>query len=110
MTRDRLDVMKGTLTMLVLRALSEGPRHGHEIMRWIRERADGAFQIEEGAIYPTLHRLRAKKLIVAEWGVTENNRKAKYYELTSRGRERLQTDLATWHQYVAAVADVIEPA
>jgi transcriptional regulator len=102
--------MKGTLTMLVLRALAEGPRHGHEIMRWIRGRADGAFQIEEGAIYPTLHRLRAKKLIVAEWGVTENNRKAKYYQLTAKGRERLEADLAAWQKYVAAVADVIRPA
>jgi len=110
MTRDRLDVMKGTLTLLVLRALGEGPRHGHEIMRWIRERADGAFQIEEGAIYPTLHRLRAKKLIQAEWGVSENNRKAKYYQLTGRGRERLDGELAAWHKYVAAVADVIRPA
>ena len=110
MTRDRLDVMKGTLTMLVLRALAEGPRHGHEVMRWIRERAEGAFQIEEGAVYPTLHRLRAKKLIAAEWGVTENNRKAKYYQLTHRGRERLEEELAAWQEYVAAVADVIRPA
>ena len=110
MTRDRLDVMKGTLTLLVLRALGEGPRHGHEIMRWIRERADGAFQIEEGAIYPTLHRLRAKQLIQAEWGVSENNRKAKYYELTARGRERLEAELTTWRKYVDAVADVIGPA
>ena len=110
MTRDRLDVMKGTLTMLVLRALGEGPRHGHEIMRWIRKRADGAFQIEEGAIYPTLHRLRAKKLVAAEWGVTENNRKAKYYQLTGKGKERLEAELTTWRQYVDAVADVIEPA
>jgi transcriptional regulator len=102
--------MKGTLTMLVLRALSEGPRHGHEIMRWIRDRAEGAFQIEEGAIYPTLHRLRAKKLIVAEWGVTENNRKAKYYQLTLRGEERLEAELTAWQKYVTAVADVIRPA
>lgn len=110
MTRDRLDVMKGTLTMLVLRALGEGPRHGYEIMRWIRKRADGAFQVEEGAIYPTLHRLRAKKLVAADWGVTENNRKAKYYQLTEKGRERLEAELTTWRQYVDAVADVIEPA
>ena len=110
MTRDRLDVMKGTLTLLVLRALGEGPRHGHEIMRWIRERADGAFQIEEGAIYPTLHRLRAKKLIVAEWGISENNRKAKYYQLTTKGEERLEAELTAWRRYVDAVADVIGPA
>lgn len=110
MTRDRLDVMKGTLTLLVLRALGEGPRHGHEIMRWIRDRADGAFQIEEGAIYPTLHRLRAKKLIQAEWGVTVNNRKAKYYQLTSKGEARLEAELSAWQSYVSAVADVIGPA
>ena len=110
MTRNRLDVMKGTLTLLVLRALREGPRHGYEIMRWIRARADGAFQIKEGAIYPTLHRLRAKKLIAADWGVTENNRKAKYYRLTAKGEERLEGELAAWRKYVDAVADVIGPA
>jgi len=109
MTRDRLDVMKGTLTLLVLRSLEEQPRHGHEIMRWIRERADGAFQIEEGAIYPTLHRLRAKKLIRADWGVSANNRKAKYYELTEKGKGRLDLELTTWRRYVEAVTAVIEP-
>ena len=109
MTRERLDVMKGTLILLVLRALEEGPRHGHQIMGWIRERADGAFRIEEGAIYPTLHRLKAKKLIRSEWGVSENNRKAKYYQLTAKGEERLRKEKTTWRQYVEAVADVIGP-
>jgi PadR family transcriptional regulator PadR len=109
MTRERLDVMKGTLILMVLRALEEGPRHGHEIMHWIRDRADGAFQVEEGAIYPTLHRLRAKGLIRAEWGVSENNRKAKFYHLTPKGRHRLQAEVTTWRQYVEAVADVIRP-
>lgn len=107
MTRHRLDVMKGTLTLMVLRALEEGPRHGHEIMRWIRVRADGAFQIEEGAIYPTLHRLRAKKLVRSQWGVSENNRKAKYYQLTPEGEERLREEVSIWHRYVEAVGDVI---
>jgi transcriptional regulator len=102
--------MKGTLTLMVLRALEDGPSHGHEIMRWIRDRADGAFQVEEGAIYPTLHRLRAKKLIRAEWGVSENNRRAKYYELTRKGEERLEAELSMWRRYVDAVADVIGPA
>ncbi|UCC49321.1 MAG: PadR family transcriptional regulator [Gemmatimonadota bacterium] len=107
MTRERLDVMKGTLILLVLRSLEGGPRHGYEIMRWIRERADGAFQIEEGAIYPTLHRLRAKRLIRAEWGVSEGNRKAKFYELTAKGEKRLRAELTKWQLYVEAVANVI---
>ena len=109
MTRNRLEVLKGTLILMVLRSLEEGPRHGHEIMHWIRDRADGAFQIEEGAIYPTLHRLKAKRLIRSEWGVSENNRKAKYYELTRKGEERLQKEVATWREYVQAVACVIRP-
>ena len=96
MTRNRLDVLKGTLILMVLRSLEEGPRHGHAIMHWIRDRADGAFQVEEGAIYPTLHRLKAKKLIRSEWGVSENNRRAKYYELTPKGEARLQKEMATW--------------
>ena len=103
-------MLKGTLILLVLRALDDGPRHGHEIMRWIRQRTDGAFQIEEGAIYPTLHRLRARKLIQAQWGITENNRKAKYYQLTRKGREHLETELSTWARYVEAMAKVIEGA
>ena len=109
MTRARLEVLKGTLILMVLRSLEEGPRHGHEIMHWIRDRADGAFQIEEGAIYPTLHRLKAKRLIRSEWGVSENNRKAKYYELTPSGEERLRKEVNTWEEYVEAVACVIRP-
>jgi transcriptional regulator len=107
MTRERLDVMKGTLILLVLRSLEGGPRHGYEIMRWIQERANGAFQIEEGAIYPTLHRLRAKRLIQAKWGVSKGNRKAKFYELTAKGEKRLRAELTKWQLYVEAVADVI---
>ena len=109
MTRSRLEIMKGTLMLMVLRSLEEGPRHGHEVMHWIRHRADGAFQVEEGAIYPTLHRLKAKGLIRSEWGVSENNRKAKYYQLTPKGEERLRKEMATWQEYVEAVACVIRP-
>ena len=109
MTRDRLEVMKGTLILMVLRSLEGRPRHGHEIMRWIRDRADGAFQIEEGAIYPTLHRLKAKRLINSEWGVSDNNRRAKYCHLTPKGEERLQKEMRTWQQYVEAVACVVGP-
>ena len=110
MAIENLNLLKGTLGLLLLKALSGGERHGHEIMSWIRQSSGGTFQIEEGAIYPALHRLEAQGLIAAEWGVTENNRQAKYYRLTARGRSRLQTETAQWEQYVAAFNAILQSA
>ena len=110
MGHDSADLQQSTLRLLVLRALSDGPKHGHEIMRWIRERADDELRIEEGAIYPTLHRLHGDRLVDAAWGVTENSRKAKYYELTDRGLARLEKDLGSWERYVSVVSNVLRPA
>ena len=110
MGRDNLDLIKGTLGLLLLKALGQGQRHGHEIMRWIREVTDETFLVEEGAIYPALHRLENRGLISAKWGVTENNRKAKYYALTAEGRRQLENEMERWDRYVATVGKVLHSA
>jgi PadR family transcriptional regulator len=108
MGHDNLELIKGTLDLLLLKALDGQKRHGHEVMRWIRQVTDETFLLEEGAIYPALHRLEAKGLISASWGVTENNRRAKYYALTSRGRQQLDSETARWERYVSTVGKVLE--
>ena len=105
-----LELLQGTLDLLVLKSLSMGPLHGYAVARIIRERSDDVFLVEEGALYPALHRLERQRWIASEWGVSENNRKAKYYELTSRGRAQLRAELTTWQRYVKAVAGVLQPA
>ena len=105
-----LELLQGTLDLLVLKSLSMGPLHGYAVARIIRERSDDVFLVEEGALYPALHRLERQRWIASEWGVSENNRKAKYYELTSRGRAQLRAELSTWQRYVKAVSGVLQPA
>jgi transcriptional regulator len=102
-----LDLVRGTLDVLVLKTLSAGPMHGYSVARWIKRASDEALLVEEGALYPALHRLEKKKLITSEWGVSENNRRAKFYRLTSRGTEALRTDAASWDRYVEAVGKVL---
>lgn len=104
-----LDLLQGTLDLLILRALAWGPSHGYSVARIIRDRSGDAFLVEEGALYPALHRLEQKKLIESEWGLSENNRKAKFYQLTARGRAQLRAELTTWNRYVKAVAGVLRP-
>src|SRR5258706_6701010 len=105
-----LDLLRGTLDMLVLKALIWGPRHGYAVTAWIRETTDEALTIEDGALYGALHRLAARGWIEAEWGVSDNNRKAKYYSLSAAGRRELKAQQATWKRYSAAVAKVMETA
>ena len=83
--------------------------HGYAISRWIAERSGGALAIDGAALYQALHRLERQKLVDAEWGASENNRRAKFYALTSAGRTRLRADTATWHRYAAAVGSVLSP-
>ncbi len=99
---DDLDVslMRGTLDLLILKAVSWGPRHGYAIVEWIEQATDDAFLIGEGTLYPALHRLERRGLISAEWGVSENNRQAKYYSLARAGRARLQAGTTSWHRFV----------
>ena len=106
----RLDILQGTLDLLVLRTLAAGPRHGYQIARAIKETSDDVLQVEEGALYPALHRIEGKGWIEASWGVSENNRRAKFYGLTDSGREALEAQARSWNEYVAAVGRVMDPA
>src|SRR5688572_33236899 len=99
-------VLQGTVDLLILKTLSWGPRHGYAIARWIRETTDDVLRIEEGALYPALHRLQKRGWVEAEWGLSENNRRAKYYQLTARGRAQLRAEASVWSRYSAAVTKV----
>lgn len=110
MSHSTLSLLQGTVDLLILRVLQDGPAHGYAVSRWVRERTDGVLAMEDAALYQALHRLEAKGWIEAEWGVSENNRRAKYYSLTAKGRRQLKAEVATWKQYAAAMLRVIEPA
>jgi PadR family transcriptional regulator, regulatory protein PadR len=99
---DDLDVnlLRGTLDLLILKALSWGPRHGYAVVEWIEQATDTEFLIGEGTLYPALHRLERRGWITAEWGVSDNNRQAKYYHLARTGRSRLQAGSSAWHRFV----------
>ena len=101
------DLFTGTLDILILKAVSWGPRHGYAIGRWIRETTSDDVIVQEGALYPALHRLELRGLIVAEWGVSENNRRARYYRLTAAGRKQLAKEEQSWSQLTGAVALVL---
>jgi len=108
--RDTSDLLHGTLDLLVLKALATEPMHGFGLTKWIEGRTRNHVEIVDSALYKALHRLEDTGAIAAEWGVSENNRRAKYYSLTARGRKQLQSELATWKRYVAAISGVIETA
>jgi PadR family transcriptional regulator PadR len=105
-----LDLLQGTLDLLVLKALSWGTRHGYAVAGWIRDRSGDEFLVEEGALYPALHRLERRGWVESEWGLSENNRKAKFYRLTSAGRVQLRAEVSMWGRYVSAVERVLKPA
>lgn len=102
-----LGLLRGTLDLLILNALSAGEKHGYAVSEWIESVTDGSLLVEEGTLYPALHRLERKRLIRSTWGVSENNRRARYYALTPAGSERLEEEAATWRQYSAAVAKAL---
>lgn len=104
------DLLGGTLDMLVLRTLKLGPAHGFAIALSIGRRSDDVLLVEEGSLYPALHRLEERAWISAEWGTTDNNRRARFYSLTAKGRQQLAAESNRWQQLVAAVARVMEPA
>jgi len=105
-----LDLVRGTLDLLVLKTLARGPLHGLAVMRWIEQTTQQELQIEEGALYPALHRMEEKGWLDAEWGYTERNRKAKFYRLTATGRKQLAAQLSRWTRYTRVVGLVIEAA
>ena len=110
MTRTDASSLYGTLNLLILKILAEGPLHGLAIARCIHAQTEEALSIEEGALYPALHRLKGKGWIRGEWGVSENNRKAKFYQLTDEGREALRSEADSWNRYVSAVGQVLTEA
>jgi PadR family transcriptional regulator, regulatory protein PadR len=110
MPETTLELLQGTLDVLILKSLSWGPRHGYAVADSIRERSGEALRIEEGALYPALHRLEKRGLLEAEWGVSENNRRAKFYKLTPRGRAQLKSETQQWVAYAAAVSRVLQAA
>ena len=104
---DALPVVKGTLDVLVLKALSWGPMHGFEVTTWLEHRSSGALDVEDSALYQAFYRLESRDLVSADWGVTENNRKARYYKITSAGRAYLRAQTAQWLRYAQTVSDVL---
>ena len=107
MANTDLELLRGTFDLLILKTLSWGPMHGLGVLRWIEEVTQNRLQIEEGALYPALHRLEQRQWLDSEWGFTENNRKAKYYRLTPAGRRQLTAELSKWARYTEAVGMVI---
>ena len=100
----------GTLDMLILSRLARGAEHGFGIAEYLRQISDEALSVEEGSLYPALHRLEAQGFIASEWGVTDKNRKARFYTLTPRGRRRAAVEVSNWRRMVAIVNRVIDPA
>ena len=107
MDRAKLEFFRGTLDALILKALMWGPLHGYAITTLIRRQSDDALLLEEGTLYPALWRLESKGLLEGEWGLSENNRRAKFYSLTTEGRRELREETKTWQAYAAAVAKVL---
>jgi transcriptional regulator len=106
----RLELLQGTLDMLILRTLQWGPEHGHGISVAIRANSQDVLQVDHGSLYPALHRLREQGLVEAEWKMTENKQRARYYRLTTKGRKRLVAEESRWNQLVEAVGRIMKPA
>ena len=106
----RLELLQGTLDMLILRTLVWGPRHGHGIGQAIRAQSDDLLRVETGSLYPALHRLQKQGWLKAEWGVSEANQRAKYYELTPAGKAQLLREQDRWAQLVNAIGRILDPA
>ena len=104
---DSLPVVKGTLDVLVLKALSWGPMHGFEVTRWLEDRSGGNLGFEDSALYQAFYRLEERGLVAAEWGTTENNRRARYYRITTAGRARLRAQTAQWLRYAETVSSIL---
>jgi transcriptional regulator len=104
---EALPIVKGTVDNLVLKALSWTPMHGFEITRWVESRSRGALDIRDSALYQALHRLEERSLVAAEWGITENSQRARYYRITKAGRARLAAETAQWVRYAKTVTDIL---
>jgi len=107
MSDSRADLLKGTLDLLVLKALSAGPRHGYGVARWLEESSRDLLRIEEGSLYPALYRMEERGWIRSEWGLSDSNRRARYYSINDLGREQLREQASAWDRLVRAVALVL---
>jgi transcriptional regulator len=110
MTAQHLDLPQGTLDLLILRTLALGPQHGWAISERVQQLSSDVLRIQQGSLYPALHRLERRGLIKARWGTSENNRRAKYYELSKSGRQQLEVETDAWEKLTAAVAQVLGTA
>ena len=107
MAESDVDLIQGTLNVLILKTLSWGPRNGYAIAQWVRDATEGDIELEEGALYPALHRMEHRGWLTAEWGLSENNRRAKFYRLTPLGRRTLRARTDSWERLVSAVGRVL---
>ena len=107
---DSLPLLKGTLDLLILKTLSWGAMHGYAIATWLEERSSGTLGVDDSALYQALQRMEGRGLLSAEWGTTENNRRARYYKLTAAGRQRLRTESETWLRYTTSVTSILSLA
>ena len=107
---EKNELLQGTLDMLILKALAIGPRHGYGVAERIQQTSGDLLNVEEGSLYPALHRLEKRRLIRSEWGLSENNRRAKYYELTQDGAKRLESESANWSRLTKAISRVMRTA
>ena len=108
--RDRIELLQGTLDLLILRTLRTGPAHGHAIAKAIERSSDDVLQVEQGSLYPALHRLIKRGWIAFDEGTSENNRRAKFYSLTPKGRKQLQVETSRWDKLARAIGRVLRPA
>lgn len=106
--QDAGELIQGTLEMLILKSLARGPQHGYAVAEWIQATSQQVLRVEEGALYPALHRMELRGLLKAKWGASENNRRAKFYDLTAEGRKRLNAESQRWARLTAAVAFVMQ--
>jgi PadR family transcriptional regulator PadR len=104
------DLLQGTLDLLILKALARDSQHGYAVAEWIHETSEDVLRVKEGALYPALHRLELRGLLTAEWGASENNRRAKYYSLTAAGRKQLALETEQWQRLSGAVARILQTA
>jgi PadR family transcriptional regulator PadR len=107
-SQDAGELIQGTLEMLILKSLARGPQHGYAVAEWIQATSQQVLRVEEGALYPALHRMELRGLLKAKWGASENNRRAKFYDLTAEGRKRLNAESQRWARLTAAVAFVMQ--
>lgn len=110
MAKEPKDLLHGTLDVLILKSLTLGPAHGYAVSRWIEDRTGGVLAVEDAALYKALHRLEAAGAVAADWGLSETQRRAKYYQLTKAGRALLRAETRVWHRYADAVRAVLHAA